>query len=172
MPANPATSTAKSSSCRKPIQVLVVHTVAATHCRTTAAAQRRSLSSPRLTKTDMLRHRVAVPVSPTPALRDDSDARMCRTGGRSDHDHQSAWQLHRGHRCAARTSGQITWPSQRLPPRTGWTIHRRLPDRERARPQKGPEHDNVCDNGSASELAANSRAAKAPSLSRFHAVDE
>ena len=41
-----------------------------------------------------------------------------------------------------------------------------------ARPQKGPEHDNVCDNGSASKLAANSRAAKAPSLSRFHAVDE
>ena len=133
MPANPATSTAKSSSCRKPIQVLVVHTVAATHCRTTAAAQRRSLSSPRLTKTDMLRHRVAVPVSPTPALREDSDARMCRTGGRSDHDRQSAWQLHRGHRCAAHKSGQITWPSQRLPP-SHWLGHPSAIARPRTRP--------------------------------------
>jgi hypothetical protein len=69
---------------------------------------------------------------------------------------------------AARSHG----PASVFPPRTGWAIHRRLPDHERARPQKGPEHDNVCDNGSASKLAANSRAAKAPSLSRFHAVDE
>ena len=83
---------------------------------------------------------------------------------------QWACPLHRGRRCA-HTSVLNTCASQRLPlmlagPSIGVCPAATAP----ARPQKGLDYDNACDNGSAGNLAPNSRAAETLSLSRFHAV--